>query len=436
MLDSLEAAAWVLPCTLATAWVVMLMPRVAQANGGGRPGLGCVGCHGGGDLALSLSASPAQFDPGDEITVTLTVGGGGSVAGVFIAADTGSFTTIGGQLLAEVPAGLTHTQPKALSGGDADFVFRWRAPDSPGAVRFEVTALVGNGNGGSSGDQADEGAFDLVFGCEPAQLFYDFDGDGFGRDDSPRTACANAPPANHAPEGGDCDDTRDTVHPGAVELCNQRDDDCDVEIDEDAIPITLYPDADGDGYYGQVESTSPDVVMGCVGTPDYAGEPGDCEPGDPTKHPGAEEVCNLYDDNCDGRVDERVRPICGVGWCAREAWTCDPANCEPGPPQDESCNLLDDDCDDALDEDVQCAGGDVCIAGECRVAEAGADGGEDTTSQAVDDGATGDGTTAGSAGQDGSAAGCGCTATDPAPLPRWLLALPLGAVGRRRATRP
>ena len=27
--------------------------------------------------------------------------------------------------------------------------------------------------------------------------------------------------------GGDCDDTRATAHPGAAELCNARDDDCE-----------------------------------------------------------------------------------------------------------------------------------------------------------------------------------------------------------------
>lgn len=375
----------------------LLSPSHAAAHSGGQPGPGCVGCHGGGDVDIALVTAPSTIDPGQTVTVTLTLSAPGSaVAGVFVEADVGTLETLGGEGLATVAAGLTHSAPKPMSGGAVSFDFLWTAPGQPGAVRLSISALAANGNGSSSGDHGDDADLDLVFGCSAQQYFLDFDGDGYGRDDAPRLGCAGTPPANHAAEGGDCDDTRDSVHPGADELCNQRDDDCDREVDEDAIPITLYPDADGDGYYGAVEGRSSDTQVGCVGTPGYAGEPGDCEPNDPTMHPDAEEVCNLYDDNCDGRVDERVRPICGVGWCAREAWTCEPENCEPGEPMPETCNLLDDDCDDGLDEDVTCEGDAVCIAGECRNA-ADDGGGSDSggsSGAAASSGSTGDGTAA------------------------------------------
>lgn len=327
---------------------------------------------------LSMTTSPTTVDPGEQVTVTLRVdpGGFGEIAGIFIDADEGTLATVAGQGLASVPAGLTHSQPKDLSGGIAEFVFRWTAPAAPGAVRFEVSVLAGNDNNSSGGDRADEGRFDLVYGCEGQSYFLDIDADGYGRDDAARLACMGEGIVDYAAVGGDCDDTRNTVHPDAIELCNQRDDDCDLAIDEDAIPIPLFPDGDEDGYFGQVESTSTDTMMGCVGTPGYAGEPGDCDPIDPAKHPGAEEVCNLYDDNCDGRVDERVRPICGIGWCAREAWTCEPMNCDPGEPMPEVCNLLDDDCDDELDEDAECPAGQMCVVGECQVEGAADDGGD------------------------------------------------------------
>lgn len=399
---------------------------VAHANSGGRPGPGCVGCHGAGDVVVDLVASPPVFSPGDEITVTVTLQApGGEVAGLFVEADAGSMSTISGQGLAEVAAGLTHTQAAPMGAGGADFAFRWTAPAQVGAVRFGISVLVGNGNGGSSGDRAGEAVFDLVYGCDGQQFFLDIDGDDYGRDDAARTDCAGQPPVDHAIASGDCDDTRDTVHPGATELCNQRDDDCDGELDEDAIPIPLYPDGDGDGYYGQVEGMSTDVMMGCVGTPDYAGEPGDCEPNDPSKHPGAEEVCNLYDDNCDGRADERVRPICGVGWCAREAWTCDPANCDPGAPQPETCNLLDDDCDDDLDEDVVCEGTATCIAGECRDEATDGGGSEDPGAPGSSDGGTSGAVAAAST----TGGGCGC-GLDRSAAPWWLV---LAGVRRRRA---
>jgi hypothetical protein len=49
----------------------------------------------------------------------------------------------------------------------------------------------------------------------------------------------------HADE--DCNDTEGSVHPGAVELCDGMDNDCDGVVDED-VDNTWYEDADGDGY--------------------------------------------------------------------------------------------------------------------------------------------------------------------------------------------
>jgi hypothetical protein len=56
----------------------------------------------------------------------------------------------------------------------------------------------------------------------------DLDGDGYSAED-------------------DCDDSDEDVHPGAWELCDGVDNNCDGEIDEGAT-LTFYSDADGDGY--------------------------------------------------------------------------------------------------------------------------------------------------------------------------------------------
>jgi MYXO-CTERM domain-containing protein len=355
---------WITAAAMAAA--VHGAAATARAHSGGQPGGGCNGCHGPGDYAISATASPASFDPGDEVTVTVTfAAAGASEGGIFVSSNAGSMSTLGGEGLAEVAQGLTHSAPKSTAGGAVSFSFAWKAPSSPGAVRFEVWTVAANGNGSSSGDKAGEADFDFVYGCAPATYYRDLDGDGFGRDSDTMVHCAGTAPAGYVADGADCNDNNQDVFPGATEVCNDKDDDCDEIVDEDAVPLDLYLDEDGDGYYGNAEKDLGVQGVGCVPAQGLAGYPGDCQPTIAEINPGAEEVCNLFDDDCDGDYDEKVRPRCGVGWCERESETCDPAGCTPGEPQPERCNLFDDDCDENVDEGPTCDGGQTCVAGEC-----------------------------------------------------------------------
>ncbi|MBK7755179.1 MAG: putative metal-binding motif-containing protein [Deltaproteobacteria bacterium] len=54
------------------------------------------------------------------------------------------------------------------------------------------------------------------------------------------------PDGDGAPWPDDCDETDASVHPGGIELCNERDDACDGEVDE-GVTTTYYADADADG---------------------------------------------------------------------------------------------------------------------------------------------------------------------------------------------
>jgi hypothetical protein len=351
------------------AWLCLsLAAPHAHARAGGIAASGCSGCHNGGPKGtLSLTASPATFNPGDHVQLTLNIMGGFTDGGTYIStADVGDLQTIANQGLTEVSSGLVHNQPKPGSGGTVQFQFAWVAPAVKGSVRFSVYALGGNSNGRSSGDTPLEGEFDFVYGCTGKTYYLDGDGDGVGRADFSMLGCSDAPPQAFVAMMGDCDDYRKTVYPGAKELCNMIDDNCDGQIDENAVPVELWPDADGDGYYDARTEKVGTPKVGCAGLKGWAAEPGDCQPMNKAVNPGVEEVCNNIDDDCDGDVDERVRPTCGEGWCRREAPGCDLQYCMPGQPVKEKCNFLDDDCDGLTDEDADmCPTGQTCAAGTC-----------------------------------------------------------------------
>jgi hypothetical protein len=274
---------------------------------------------------------------------------------------------------------LTHDAPVRFASGVAEFRAEWVAPAEPGAARFVLSTVASNGDGRrDSSDGAALHEIDRVYGCESATFYRDLDEDGHGSPDFTRIGCTGAPPERYAAIDDDCDDFRATTHPGADELCNRRDDDCDGLIDENIEPVVHYPDADGDGYYGRDERDSGETIFGCPEGGRWASLGGDCAPDDPDINPGAPEICNLRDDDCDGRLDERVRPQCGIGWCRRDAWSCSAEDCDPGPPMPEVCNLLDDDCDGPVDEDV-CPSGQVCMDYTCVPAsEPGGDSGPGT----------------------------------------------------------
>jgi hypothetical protein len=226
-----------------------------------------------------------------------------------------------------------------------------------------VVAVAANGNNASTGDFPGSGAFQWAFGCPGRKFYTDLDRDGYGAEHlGTRLACDGDPaPTGYAALDGDCDENNENVNPGATEVCNRKDDDCNGEVDENAPAVEMWPDEDGDGYY-RSRTATPEI--GCGGIPGFAALGGDCNDDDPEVNPGATEICNNKDDDCDGEVDDRVRPQCGVGWCARYSSSCDPADCKPGPPGVETCNAFDDDCDGVADNDA-CPSGMACLASEC-----------------------------------------------------------------------
>jgi hypothetical protein len=68
--------------------------------------------------------------------------------------------------------------------------------------------------------------------CDVSTYYRDADGDGFG-DKKNESMLGNCPPPiGYVRNKTDCDDTDPDIHPGAVELCNGVDDDCNGKVDE------------------------------------------------------------------------------------------------------------------------------------------------------------------------------------------------------------
>jgi len=147
--------------------------------------------------------------------------------------------------------------------------------------------------------------------------------------DSADTADTAEPPVDRDGDGSaagdDCDDADASVHPGAAEVCNGVDDDCDGLVDADDPELTDgvsgYRDADGDGYGAGTE------LSGCVpGVLVPTGD--DCDDGGALVNPAAVEVCDAADQDCDGLVDDACHPAPTGHWAVDDADAMLQADCD------------------------------------------------------------------------------------------------------------
>ena len=79
-----------------------------------------------------------------------------------------------------------------------------------------------------------------VTNCTPVTYYQDADGDGYGNIAITTTSCLGVPPGYSA-NSTDCNDLLASINPGATELCNGIDENCNVTIDEGAATATITP---------------------------------------------------------------------------------------------------------------------------------------------------------------------------------------------------
>jgi len=164
----------------------------------------------------------------------------------------------------------------------------------------------------------------------------DEDGDGYG------AGCAL---------GADCNDGDNTVHPGATEICNGVDDDCNDSVD-DALVAPACDLTQGVCAGATASCAGVDGWLAC-GASEYGAD-----------YQETETTCDTLDNDCDGSTDEADCPCaagdtqaCGldVGACMPGTQTCGADGtfgaCTGGvTPMGESCNGVDDNCDGTVDE--------------------------------------------------------------------------------------
>ncbi len=138
---------------------------------------------------------------------------------------------------------------------------------------------------------------------QTANLYKDADNDGY--DGGQENVCYGAAVPNgykFTSHGLDCNDANSTVYPGATELCDGLDNDCDTQVDEGCPVGTFwYFDYDNDGF------GNTDKPLSAITRPKgYVAIPGDCRDWDPLSYPGAPETGDGIDNNCNGLVDESL----------------------------------------------------------------------------------------------------------------------------------
>ena len=180
---------------------------------------------------------------------------------------------------------------------DLDGACAWEDCDNEDAAVYPSADEICNDVDDNCDGQIDES------GAIGERTWYrDLDGDGHGAAGPSVTVQACHQPDGYAENNDDCDDGDNDTFPGAPEQCDGQDNDCDPSTIEDAdsdgddsTPCDPVPDCDDSDATLNPHDRDEDGISSCAG---------DCNDSVAAIRPGAAEICDGYDNDCDNRVDE------------------------------------------------------------------------------------------------------------------------------------
>ena len=231
----------------------------------------------------------------------------------------------------------------------------------------DPTRFPGNTESCNGVDNDCDGEVDGPNPTDGSLWYRDFDGDSWGRASESWVSCETPLAASRFP--GDCDDRDPDVSPGAIEVCDGVDNDCDSITDTDAADGTVYyRDLDGDGF------GNPDVSQAACARPTgFVDNNLDCDDSRSSVSPDGAEACNGLDDDCNGAVDDgyamsewfedwdgdgRGNPLVTAISCYPPSGfvgvggDCDDEDFDVHGDMSELCDGKDNDCDGIVDEEL------------------------------------------------------------------------------------
>ncbi len=184
-------------------------------------------------------------------------------------------TTLGGNLLYSINNGNSYSSSNLFTNlPAASYAVKVLAQETSGCTATSTATITSLGS--------------------PVTWFKDIDGDGFS-DGTSQTSCIQPTGWYQASQltstNGDCNDNDPLQFPGQ----------------------TWYKDQDGDEYSNGVTLTQCAKPAGYESAANLISTSGDCNDINANIHPGATEICNNLDDDCNGQIDEGLGDLTYVG---------------------------------------------------------------------------------------------------------------------------